>query len=422
MQIKKRVSLTFLLVALGASALFGQVAKSNFSAFGFGDIYNRGLSQNQGMGGVGISNGSSWYINNLNPALLVNNYVVSFQAGMQLENRTVNDGFTSLKNGSGNLNYLVAAFPVKPGKWTTSVGLMPYSSVNYRLIAPTDVIGSNSTVLQEEIGSGGVNQFYWSNGVRINKYVAIGSRINYLFGSIIKESNEVLSINSVVPFFTSLYERSYVKDLTFGGGVTLQKDSLFKKDYKLSIGFVYDFRSDLTTQTTQRLDRKSRVNKSIIDSTTVANFSGAAVLPQSYGMGISFGRPTRWMAAADLMVLDYTQFSGFSRTTQSTTGYRAGLGFEITPDPTGIGNYLKRMTYRTGGSYEVYPYLVNGNQVKDLGITFGVSMPLGLSTLDFGLKFGKRGSISTNTIEEDYYKLYFGMTFNDRWFIKRKFD
>jgi hypothetical protein len=128
------------------------------------------------------------------------------------------------------------------------------------------------------------------------------------------------------------------------------------------------------------------------------------------------------MAAADLMVLDYTQFSGFSRTTQSTTGYRAGLGFEITPDPTGIGNYLKRMTYRTGGSYEVYPYLVNGNQVKDLGITFGVSMPLGLSTLDFGLKFGKRGSISTNTIEEDYYKLYFGMTFNDRWFIKRKFD
>ncbi|MFM8912184.1 MAG: hypothetical protein ACKOE6_04560, partial [Flammeovirgaceae bacterium] len=388
---------------LGSSAAVAQVAKSPFSTFGWGDVYSRGLAQNMGMGGVGISNGNPWYVSNMNPALLVNNYVVSFQAGMQLENRTINDGSNSLKNGSGNLNYLVMAFPVKPGKWTTSIGLMPYSGVNYKLNTTKDVIGSNGSVFSEESGSGGVNQFYWSNGVRINKYFAVGARVNYLFSSIISESSQVLDVNRIVTFFPSFYERTYVKDLSLSTGITLQKDSLFNKNYKVSLGFIYDFRTDINTQTTQRIDRRSNTGV-IIDSTTGANSRGSAVMPQTYGVGFSFGRMNHWTFATDLQIMDYNQLAGFPRPFQTTTGLRAGAGFEITPDPTGLSNYLKRMTYRVGGSYERYPYLVNGNQVRDLGITFGLSMPLGLSTLDFGLKLGKRGSIVDNSIEEDYYK------------------
>lgn len=420
MQINKKGFLVILWVLFSAAAV-AQVSKSPFSTFGWGDVYSRGLAQNMAMGGVGISNANPWYVNNMNPALLVNNYVVSFQAGMQLENRTINDGANSLQNGSGNLNYLVMAFPVKPGKWTTSIGLMPYSGVNYKLNTTKDVIGANTSVFSEETGTGGVNQFYWSNGVRINKYLAVGARVNYLFSSIVSESSQSLAINRLVTFFPSVYERTYVKDLSFSTGVTLQKDSLFGKNYKVALGFIYDFRTDINTQTTQRIDRRS-ITGVIIDSTTVASSSGTAVMPQNYGVGLSFGRMNHWTFATDVQIMDYNQLAGFSRPFQTTTGLRAGAGFEITPDPTGLINFLKRMTYRVGGTYERYPYLVNGNQVKDLGITFGLSMPLGLSTLDFGLKLGKRGNITDNGIEEDYYKFYFGMTFNDRWFIKRKFD
>ncbi len=420
MQINKG-SFLAVLWFLVTSAAVAQVAKSPFSTFGWGDVYSRGLAQNMGMGGVGISNANPWYVSNMNPALLVNNYVVSFQAGMQLENRTINDGVNSLKNGSGNLHYLIMAFPVKPGKWTTSVGLMPYSAVNYKLNTTQDVIGSPSSVFSQESGSGGINQFYWSNGVRVNKYLALGARVNYLFSSIVSESSQTLATNRAVFFFPSVYERTYVKDLSFSTGLTLQKDSLFRKNYKITLGFIYDFRTDVATATTQRIERRS-VSGIIVDSTTVANNRGTAVIPQTYGVGLSFGRMNHWTFATDLQIMDYSQLSGFSRPFQTTTGMRAGAGFEITPDPSGLGNFLKRMTYRTGGSYEIFPYLVNGNQVKDLGITFGLSMPLGLSTLDFGLKLGKRGSILENSIEEDYYKIYFGMTFNDRWFIKRKFD
>jgi hypothetical protein len=422
----KRVSLTLFTVFTLALASFGQVSKSPFSTFGIGDLYGTGLAQNQGMGGLGISNPSSWYINNQNPALLVFNYVTSVQAGLILEKRTINDGTSSLKNTNGNLNYLTMAFPVKPGKWTTSIGLMPYSSVNYKLNSLQSVIGSSSsTVLSQETGSGGINQFYWSNGVRLHKNISVGAKASYLFSSIITEDINVLNRtdNRTITFYPSIYERNYVKDFAFSGGFSYHKDSLFKKNYRLSVGAVYDFKSTLNTQNTLRVERRS-ITGVIVDSTTlINNVPSTIVLPQSYGAGISFGRVNRWVVGADVTILDYTQFRGFNGFTPSTTtGIRSAAGFEITPDPGNIGSYLKRMTYRTGVSYDRYPYLVNGNQVKDFGINFGVSLPLGLSSIDLALKIGKRGSLTENTIDENYFKLYFGMTFNDRWFIKRKFD
>jgi len=61
--------------------------------------------------------------------------------------------------------------------------------------------------------------------------------------------------------------------------------------------------------------------------------------------------------------------------------------------------------------------------LKDFGINFGLSLPVArYSSLDLGVKLGKRGDINTNTVVENYFKIYFGVTFNDQWFIKRKFD
>jgi len=426
MQHCKRIFLTFLLV-ITAFSTFSQIAKSPFSSLGLGDIYGKSLTQNQGMGGLGISNPNPWYINNQNPALLIANYVTTFQAGMILENRTVNDGTSSIKNTNGNLNFLAMAFPIKPGKWTTSIGLMPYSTVNYKLNAIQSVSGSaNSTVLSQEEGSGGLNQFYWSNGVKVHKNIAVGVTANYLFGSIITQNTNLLRQvdNRPIIYFPSIYERNFMKGVSFSTGLYLHKDSLFKKNYRVNAGFVYDFNSNLNNLRTLRIEQRS-VRGSIVDSTTLVNNEpGSVTLPQSYGVGVSFGRVNKWTAGADITLTDYQQFRGFvGNAPSTTTSLHSAVGFEILPDPTGVGNYLKRMTYRTGLSYDRYPYLTAGNEVKDFGVNFGVSLPVGrLSTIDMSLKLGKRGNLSDNSIEEDYFKFYFGMTFNDQWFIKRKFD
>jgi hypothetical protein len=35
---------------------------------------------------------------------------------------------------------------------------------------------------------------------------------------------------------------------------------------------------------------------------------------------------------------------------------------------------------------------------------------------------GKRGDKANTLLEENYFRIFFGVTFNDQWFIKRKFD
>src|SRR5882757_3368682 len=103
----------FLPLVFAVVSSWAQVAPSPVSTFGFGELVNPGMVQHQGMGGIGISNPNSYYLNNQNPALLVFNYVTVFQAGLQIEKRTINDGTTSANTGSGNLNYLAIAFPIK---------------------------------------------------------------------------------------------------------------------------------------------------------------------------------------------------------------------------------------------------------------------------------------------------------------------
>ena len=85
------------------------------------------------MAGVGYSQPQYWYINNQNPALLVYNTFTTFEAGVIAETRTIKSDSTSQKEKGGNMNYLVLSFPIKRDKWTTSVGLMPFTNVDYRL-------------------------------------------------------------------------------------------------------------------------------------------------------------------------------------------------------------------------------------------------------------------------------------------------
>ncbi len=424
----KKVSLLIFGFISAITVARGQAASSAFSYLGIGETYGNSLTHNQGMAGVGVSNPQYYFLNNQNPALLVFNRLTVFEAGLIGERRIVKGNGISETNGSGNLNYLATAFPVKYGKWSTSIGLMPYSSVNYKLDYTDAIVGTTTnTVTVKETGEGGVNQFFWSNGVVLNKDFSVGLKASYLFGSVIRNyTNTITTSNQPIIYLPNVYARNYTKDVSFTAGVSFHKDSLgSKKKYKLNIGAVYDFKADLNTEYNARIERRNS-GGILVDSTTlVNNVKGSITVPASYSAGISLANKDYWVIGLDFTYLDYRKFKDFSRETQpwGAEGWKLSLGTEFTPDPTALGSYLKRLTYRTGVSYDKYPYLINGSIVKDFGINFGLSLPVSrISSLDVAVKVGKRGDLQANTIEENYFKIYFGMTFNDQWFIKRRFD
>ncbi|HEU5291740.1 MAG TPA: hypothetical protein VFU05_13920, partial [Cyclobacteriaceae bacterium] len=366
---KKYFFSLLVLIAL-SSAAFGQAARTPFSTFGVGVPYGNALVQNQGMGGIGVSQPQYWSINNQNPALLVYNYYTTFQAGMLVESRTLRSDTTKQKNTNGNLNYLVIAFPVKPGKWTTSFGLMPYTNVNYKLIYTDYVIDNTSgqvtdTVAVAEQGSGGINQLYWSNGIRLHDNWSIGVRASYLFGSVETDYSNLLPPNSSVqlPFVIAVNEQTYVRDFQFTGGLSFSQDSIGKKDdIRISAGLVYNFGADLRTKKSTFVERRNTAGDPV-SSDTLINNSSSVTVPSGFIAGVSVGKGTRWSAGIEYASQDWSEFKSVREEDEGLDkAWRVALGGEYTPDQTS-NNYFKRVTYRVGLSYEKQPFLINNNQL-----------------------------------------------------------
>ncbi len=420
--------LSVLTVLLGfAMIVNGQATKSPFTSLGIGDIIDNSLAHNQGTAGLGISNGSYWHLNNMNPALLPYNSLTVFSAGFVGINSNLKNNSTSEQNNGGNINYLATAFPVKPGKWTTAIGLMPYSNVDYNFSYTTTVTGSTDIVNISEEGTGGYNQFFWSNGYAINKRIFVGVKATYLFSSEEKRfSNTIQDIGNVyTPIVTS---RVTLSDFVFGAGLAFNQDSIFNSRVQFKAGLTYDLGADVKARKFESFDRSINGQPAIASDTLVNNQRGTITLPSAIGVGISFNRSSKWMVGLDFKMQqwsDYQNFEGIN--TDLDDSYKITLGGEFTPDPSSVTSYLSRVTYKLGASYENTPYVINNNdvlnQVKDIGINFGWSLPVGrFSSFDMAFRYGKRGSVDKTLIEENYYKVYLGITFNDQWFIKRKYD
>jgi len=398
---------------------------SPYSVFGVGDLMGTDLVHNQAMGGIGLSNGVPFHLNNKNPALLTFNRVVVFEAAVTTEQKNLSDGDISQDNFTGGLGYLAFGFPVIRDVWTISVGLMPYSIVNYETQDLGFIQNGNTGLSTVYDGSGGVSQAYFATGLKLVKGLSVGFRAAYLFGSI-KEETEFFVANS--NYLTADVSRNSFSDVTFGLGAAYSLELTENENY-LNFGVTYDLGGDQNVTRLEQLERRDlsgdRLSPDEPPYLATDNLKGSLKFPSTFGFGISFEKRLRWTIGADLYTgkwSEYRNFDGESEGLADRTEF--ALGGSYTPDAFSIGNYLKRVTYMMGINYQQTPFEVNGQQVNDFGINFGVTLPLrSLSRLSLGLKVGQRGSTDNDLIQERYFKASLGITVNDnRWFIRQKFD
>lgn len=437
---KLKAFLLWIFVSFSSTVfVYAQTGNSPYSIRGVGDLGSMELPHNIGMGGVGISQPQSFYLNNLNPALLPNNTLTHFGLGIMSDYKKISDQNASFSNLGGGLSYITFAFPIIAGKWTLSSGLMPYSTVNYAYQVPgSSVSGTNTTVNYDHRGEGGINRVYIGNGYQISKRLAAGFQINYLFGSILKETASDL-IGEDVPssYRTVAYDRTRFSDFSIKGGLSFNQQ--VRSRTFLSAGLVYEIGGDVNAEHFVRLERKTFSGggwQSVAMDTIINNVKGSITLPSTIGFGLSLLKTYNWSIASDVTLQNWSTFRNFSgENSDMVDSYKVSLGGEYTPEITSIDSYLKRMTYRIGASYENTPFFIMNNspdqtsdnnlgeQIRDFGITFGMSLPVSrASSLDMAFKLGRRGTISNELIKEDYFRVFLGVTFNDKWFQRRKFD
>lgn len=421
-QMRKIRRTVFLIFALCGQGLMAQHTFSPYTINGIGDISDMSLSSQFAMGEVGIGSPSFWHINSLNPALLPYNTLTSFQMGLGAESRTVASQSQSQKSGTGGLRYMAFAFPLKTSKWTSSFGFLPYSSVNYNVLANDIVEGTSVPVEYNFKGNGGITQAYFSNGFALGKGITIGVRTSFLFGFVEKETITNLGdADFFAPLASGLYEKTDYRGFKLGGGLAYRK-KIAERKY-LNLGMVFEKASDLNGNKLVRLERKSGTGNSFAGDTLVNNEKENFSLPSELGFGLSFEKLNAYTISFDVKRQNWKEFAGLENgNDEFRSALQLGLGMELIPDYTNVNSYFKRVRYRFGVNYQQVPYVINGKTINDFGINFGWSLPFNtVSGLDFAFKIGQRGTKSNDLIRERYFKFVLGATINDRWFERRKY-
>lgn len=417
-----RVVGIFLVLLTNAS--FGQSSgQSPFSLQGIGDISYGDLVHNQLVGGLGVSYYSPYTVNYKNPAALSKNVFTGFAMGISADYRQISVGEESVDNAGGNLDYIALAIPAIAGKWTLGIALLPYSQVNYS-VENNSILGSDSIQLRQTFsGDGGLNQANFSTGYQITKNFSLGVSSSFIFGPIDNETEVALF---GAQFGSTITETISHSDIIFGAGA-LYSFEIRQKSF-LSIGVDYDFAASINARRTKEaIEGLSNSNGSIpLDTLVISErTSGSIDVPARLTFGATYDRTNRYKVGFEIATQAWDNYVNFEGETNIlNNAFRIGVGGEFIPNYQATKGYFNRVTFRGGVNYSQTPFMLNGNDVDEIGINFGLSLPIGrLSSLEIGGQYSRRGNVSDNLIEEEFYKIFLGVSFNDvRWKKRPRFN
>lgn len=394
-------------------------SQSIYSFQGLGSLNYQGMPNNLGLGELGIGAPTQWHVNTQNPANLVFNRFSSFQMGVQVEGRNYSGDNISGSDFDGGLRFLAYAFPIKSGKWSSSFGILPLSTVSYNTFTTGIVEGTTEVVKTiNDKGEGGLTNFFWSHGVNIFPGFNLGVKANYTFGSINKESRISVAGEDVLTTAINYVDQTSYSDVNFSFGAGYTRD--LKDERFLNLGLTFSTISTLKGKNTQELTRVAGTG-AVVEIREITDAIREFDLPQKLGFGVSYAKSRSHMFGIDYETQAWANSSNSINTFRNQT--KIVVGGEWTPDFSNVNSYFQRATYRLGFNYIETPYIVNNETINDFGINFGASLPVtGFSSLDMAVKIGQLGSTSNGLIKESYYRLVLGATINDRWFIKRRYD
>ena len=403
---------------------------SPYSRFGIGDIAHHSFGKNRALGGMSFGLRDPNAIVIANPASLSARDTMSFlfEFGVIGKSTELSSGNLTDKFGDINFNHLAIAFPITK-RIGTSIGIIPYSNRNYNIISTIregDLLYNPATgdLDCRYIGEGGINQFFIGNAVQLNKNISLGFNFSYLFGSL--ERIRTLSFVDRHDFYNSKYsDKTIIGDIKFDWG--LQYTANFKHDLELTVGAIFCSNTKLSAEHEVLQENIVYSVDPGIYTDTVLNYTdnnGHILLPGKIGAGFTIKKGDKLMIGADYYSQDWSdaRFFGKSDSLKNTNTLRGGI--EFVPNSRDLRNYLNSIHYRIGGHYSDSYLQLNGEQLTDFGISFGLGLPLrgSRSIFNIAFEFGQRGTLDNNLIKEKYGILSFSLTLYDFWFKKQKFD
>jgi len=385
---------------------------SPYSIFGLG-IENKTSSAGlNGLGNTGIAVTNPLQINFYNPASLGNVKRKSFlyEFGVNGVFSTIQtDGDTNQTNDV-NLSHIALAFPVS-NNFGIGAGLLPYTKVGYSINVDQEVQGTSETFTTFTTGSGGLNEFYLSSGVKLGKVVSVGLQLSYLFGSV----DELTQLFNDV-LFTFTNENHYT-GMKLSGGFQYS----FPNN-KTHIGGTFDFNTFLngTQNRTAFITTNNGVSQTI--ENTSDNELDQIELPLSFGIGISTEVYKDFTANFDLRKAFWENTKQTVNEEVYTNQTTYAFGLEYDPSVNNL-KYWNKLKYRLGFNYDTGFIKISDQQIDSYFVSAGLGIPInktGMNNLNISYSYGTEGTVTRSLIQENFHKLTLNLNFVGNWFKERK--
>jgi hypothetical protein len=415
--IKKIIVSACLLLSLVSFAQEG--TSSPYSFYGIGDVRFKGTVESRSMAGVAVEQ-DSIHINLENPASFANLKLTTFTVGGTYYT-------TKLKSDSKNenarrttLDYLAVGLPL--GKLGVGFGLIPYSSVGYKI----ESLSEGSTGINSRYsGTGGLNKAFLGAGYKITPNFSLGADINYNFGTI---QTNTLEFITDVPVGTSESNSSVLSGFNFNIGAMFQAKISDKLMAYSSVNYALE--STLKSENTRNISTvlyNSGFDVAVVDVLDEQNVNKDLNFPSKISLSAGIGEAKKWLVGGKI---SYQKSPGEANTYNEAdnVGYgrygSVSLGGYYVPNYNSFNNYAKRIVYRGGLKYEKTGLVIDSESINNMGVMLGVGLPVSgtFSNVNIGLELGKRGTTSAGLVQENYANVSVGFSFNDKWFQKRKFD
>lgn len=415
--VRKYTFLVFILLSFSCINAYSQNVSSPYSIIGIGDIETSYFNRTSGMANTGIAYQNPRYITLNNPASLSSLQSQLFLVELASRAKFVTYTGKTITTGLTDKDFSVErlSIGIRTTKWWgSSVGLMPFSTVNYAFAGTKSLQGTNTTLPVTYDGSGGINRYFFANGFKITKNLSVGITTSFLGGSLTQQD----SLQSP-ELSTALYttKNTYIRDWYFEYG--LQYKIPVTKKWDLNIGATYAPETSLKDQYT------ALVKDEIGDTLSYRTLSSTVfTLPQTAGVGIALVKDKKLTFVADYRFQDWSSLNIKGLNYSLVNSSRYSIGAEYSKQKEYVGVPYETFNLQAGLFYNKSYLQIYNQQVNDMGFTIGAGLNSKRSSLSYhlSLEYGVRGSQYT-PIKENYVNLTFGLSFKDFWLTHgRKYD
>jgi len=361
-----------------------------------------------------------------NPSSLAKLKTTNYLIGTFYKSTGISNVNTTDNINTANINYIAVGIPTK--RFGFGFGVLPYSSVGFNLQTTEEYNTANSINSRLFGAEGNINKAFVSIGFPLLKYLSLGASANYNFG---KFNYEKFNLIENVNYGIFSNSSSEISGFTYNFSSNLSIP--LKNDFTLNLVYSFYPEGDLDSYNIESLYTS---NTSSITLESLGDFVDVDLnsrgientklpVPKKSIFSLGLEKKNSWFLGFQYESKLSSNFENVFLDTQNVS-YRdsnsLSIGGYIIPDSSSLISYWKRVVYRIGIKNEKKSIIVNNLPVNHFSLNLGLGLPIaGLSKANLGLEIGKVGD-NDSLVKENYFALRLGLSLNDVWFIKRKYN